>query len=76
MRTRFLFFLFVAFVAVVVSPLVGGMATAVGALAGMDPANLLILFGSATGGVFAAVMALAALEVSLFVSADEAAGKD
>lgn len=76
MRTRFLFFLFVALGAVVVSPLVGGMATAVGALAGMDPASLLILFGSATGGVFAAVMALAALAVSLFVSADESAGED
>ncbi|MET8198060.1 hypothetical protein [Micromonospora taraxaci] len=76
MRTRFLFFLFVALGAVLISPLVGGMATAAGALAGMDPASLLILFGTATGGVFAAVMALASLGVSLFVSADEPAGKD
>lgn len=75
MRTKLFIFLLIALAAIVVSPLVGGMAVAVGALAGMDPAGLLILFGSATGGVFAALMALAALAASLFFSTEKAPGK-
>lgn len=74
MRTKLFFFLLIALAAIVVSPLVGGMAVAVGALAGMDSASLLILFGSATGGVFAALMALAALAASLFFSTEKALG--
>jgi hypothetical protein len=66
MRDKVLFLLFTLLAAITVAPIAGGLAVGVGYLAGMRDDTLVILFGSATGGMFSAIMALAGLAASLF----------
>jgi hypothetical protein len=66
MRDKILLFVFAALAAVTVSPIIAGIAVWVGNLAGMGASALVILFGSTTAGVFAALMTLAGLAATLF----------
>ncbi len=68
MRDKILFFVVAALAALTLSPLIAGIAVWVGSLAGMTGGALIILFGSTTAGVFAALMTLAGLAASLFFS--------
>jgi len=65
-RDKLVFFLFFTIAGITVSPIIGGLAAVVGHAIGMANGQLLVLFGSTTAGVFAAVMALAALAARLF----------
>lgn len=58
---KIFFFVITALTAIVISPLVGGGVAVIGALAGMEGASLVVLFGSATAATFAAILALASL---------------
>jgi hypothetical protein len=68
MRDKVLFFVVSALAALTLSPIIAGIAVWVGNLAGMGDGTLVILFGSTTAGVFAALMTLAGLAASLFFS--------
>jgi hypothetical protein len=60
------FFIITALTAITISPLVGGAAAVIGALAGMQGPSLVVLFGSASTAAFAAILALAGLAAGLF----------
>ncbi len=68
MRNRVLFFVVSALAALTLSPVIAGIAVWVGTLADMTDGALIILFGSTTAGLFAALMTLAGLAASLFFS--------
>jgi cation transporter-like permease len=68
MRDKVLFFVVSALAGLTLSPIIAGIAVWVATLAGMGGGALVVLFGSTTAGVFAALMTLAGLAASLFFS--------
>ena len=66
MRDKIIFFAISTIAAMALSPTVAGIAVWVGGLTGMSGSALIILFGSTTAGIFAALMTLAGLAASLF----------
>lgn len=69
MRDKVFFYCFAVLAALTLSPILGGLATGVGHLAGMDNGALVVLFGTATAGAFASLMALIGLAAALFFEA-------
>lgn len=66
------FFTIAVLASLVIPPIVGGMAIAVGHLVGMNKERLLVLFGTAVAATFGAIIALATLAASLFIAAPNA----
>ncbi|NMO51449.1 hypothetical protein HH310_09625 [Actinoplanes sp. TBRC 11911] len=71
MLDKILFFILSALAALTLSPIIAGIAVWAGAFAGMTGGALIILFGSTTAGVFAALMTLAGLAANLFFSSSK-----